>query len=210
MAQNYEIFINEIPLLLGREIEHTREMDSEIKRIEWDQTSEQLLQIVMQLEKGLTQIPVVIEHQDVRQLWETFRKNYRWMEAAGGVVSNEKDEILVIFRRGKWDLPKGKIDPGETPEQAAIREIEEETGASGLKINSHLTDTYHTYFLKEKRVLKKTFWYDVSCSVTDDIKPQFEEDIQVVKWVNNTGLKDCLKNTYASIKNVLGCYLGKG
>lgn len=105
--------------------------------------------------------------------------------AAGGylVRMNEKGkiEVLLIYRRGKWDLPKGKVDPGETIDQAGIREVEEEVGAKGIEILAKLEESHHTYPHKGKLVFKTTSWY-VMTTTSDELTPQAEEDIQKLEW----------------------------
>ena len=104
------------------------------------------------------------------------------LEAAGGYVLNTQGQLLVFYRRGSWDMPKGKIDAGETPEQAAKREVQEETGLENVQLGKFLGHTYHTYSLKGQRVLKKTWWY--AMTTTDhQVTPQTEEDIEEIQWV---------------------------
>ncbi|HLR36932.1 MAG TPA: NUDIX domain-containing protein, partial [Chitinophagaceae bacterium] len=70
---------------------------------------------------------------------------FQHWKAAGGLITNPKGEILLLFRRGKWDLPKGKMEAGEKPEETAIREVTEETGLKNISIVKKLTDTWHSY-----------------------------------------------------------------
>jgi 8-oxo-dGTP pyrophosphatase MutT (NUDIX family) len=127
---------------------------------------------------------------------------FRIMEAAGGLVLNPNGKSLMIFRRGKWDLPKGKLDKGETPEEAALREVNEETGIKKLKLEGHLITTYHSYTHKKQRILKRTYWYLMTIPNTQKATPQAEEDITLAKWVAKDKLKAKLKNTYPSILDV--------
>ncbi|MGI8893875.1 MAG: NUDIX hydrolase [Bacteroidia bacterium] len=122
--------------------------------------------------------------------------------AAGGIVLNQNDEILFIFRKDKWDLPKGKIDEGETAEKAAIREVQEECGLKNLKIVKQLPSTYHYYTEDDQAILKKTNWYLMQ--TTDSVlKPQQEEGIAKAEWKKPPIGKDVLENTYGSIRDVL-------
>ena len=121
--------------------------------------------------------------------------------AAGGLVTNENNELLMIFRRGKWDLPKGKLDEGESIETCAVREVEEETGINNIILGSLIDITYHDYFdtwIKEG-VSKETHWYAMKIKGTQPLIPQTEEDITDIQWVNNTDLRNCLSNTYPTI-----------
>ena len=134
----------------------------------------------------------------------SLKKRYKYIEAAGGLVLNDKGKVLMIHRLGVWDLPKGKLDKGETLRKAAIREIEEECGIGKLKIIKQLPPTYHIYTLNGKRILKKTFWFKMTSSDTKKPIPQIEENIDEVCWMSKTKLKRLNpKNTYRSILDVL-------
>lgn len=134
---------------------------------------------------------------------EEFYQLFKKVEAAGGLVNNEKGEWLFIFRMGKWDLPKGKISGKETPEEAAIREVSEETGLSALKISGDLPATYHIYTRKGKTILKRTRWFSMEAKNDQSLVPQTEEDISEVRWVRKVEMGNILANTYASIRELL-------
>nr|MDA3778631.1 NUDIX domain-containing protein [Bacteroidales bacterium] len=119
------------------------------------------------------------------------------------VVKAPDDKILVIKRRGKWDLPKGKIEPGESNEEGALREVEEECGISNLELKKLITTTYHTYTLNNEAILKRTFWYDMEHSSNSKLTPQTEEEISEVKWLSENDINMVLKNTFPSIIEVL-------
>lgn len=104
--------------------------------------------------------------------------------AAGGVVFNPKKDVLTIFRRGFWDLPKGKVDAGETIEQAAVREVEEETGAKVRLRNTNALRTYHCYIMYGKECIKETYWYDMDLLHDKELTPQTEEGITEIKFMN--------------------------
>ncbi len=135
--------------------------------------------------------------------WQLFISYCTLIEASGGLVMNEKNEYLLIFRKGKWDLPKGKLDYDETPEQAGIREVEEECGISNLEISKPLNKTFHTYSEKGKRILKKTHWYLMKTK-SQKLIPQMEEDITKAEWMTEQQIKNVVvKNTYSSIGELL-------
>lgn len=120
--------------------------------------------------------------------------------AAGGKVYNSKGEILFIFRNGKWDLPKGKAEPKETINQTALREVEEETGVSGLVITKPLEITYHIFKRNDRNYIKVTYWFKMFTDYEGKLIPQEKEGISKVKWIPETKLKKVLNNSYANIK----------
>lgn len=144
-----------------------------------------------------------IIHEDVDFAFAEFAKLYEIIEAAGGLVKNTKNEILVIYRRNIWDLPKGKIEENELPNIAAIREVEEECGITDLEILDLLNITYHTYQLNGKDILKRTYWYEMVYSGIQNPKPQIEEEITEAKWLNTNNLEEITNNTFPSIIEVL-------
>ncbi len=149
-----------------------------------------------------------IYHNNLEELKRNFISCFRFIEAAGGMVFNSRGQLLFINRFDKWDLPKGKIEPGETPESAAIREVEEECGISGVKIKSRLQCTYHTYFLKNTPHLKKTYWYRMEYPGNEPPSPQTGEFISKVIWAGTRELNMARQNTYGSIIDLLdeaGC-----
>jgi 8-oxo-dGTP pyrophosphatase MutT (NUDIX family) len=149
----------------------------------------------------------VFYHTDLEELKKAFFKKFTFIQAAGGLVLNEKKEILIIFRRSKWDLPKGKLDKGETLEECAVREVEEETGLTKIKLISPLTISYHTYHEGTKFILKESHWYNMQVSGKQKLIPQTTEDILELKWVKPGELSPYLKNSYPAIADVLELFL---
>jgi 8-oxo-dGTP pyrophosphatase MutT (NUDIX family) len=137
-------------------------------------------------------------------LFATFLSFYHVIEAAGGIVRHSSGKYLFIKRFGKWDLPKGKIEPGETPEMAALREVNEECGISGHSIIQSLPSTYHTYKLEGTRVLKRTWWFSMEFSGDLAAKPQEEEGISEVAWLVPSRFDIVLENSYRSIAELIG------
>jgi 8-oxo-dGTP pyrophosphatase MutT (NUDIX family) len=133
------------------------------------------------------------------------------LQAGGGLVLNEQNELLMIFRRGSWDLPKGKLDPGETIEACALREVEEETGVGNLTLIDFLGLTKHQYFdpyLKEE-VIKESHWYRMSVKGVPTLIPQAEEDITDIKWVPLAEVNELITHSFASIKEIIGLFFLK-
>jgi 8-oxo-dGTP pyrophosphatase MutT (NUDIX family) len=129
--------------------------------------------------------------------------------AAGGIVVNPNNEILWIFRRGFWDLPKGKLDQGETIENCALREVMEETGIKALHVKELIKATkhqYHDLYLNEP-VEKTTYWYKMTTDLMQEGLPQIEEDIEAIIWVKQEALAPYLEQTYDTIKEVIAAYL---
>ena len=151
----------------------------------------------------------VLWHSDLEKLKKAFFKNFKEIEAAGGIVQNDKKELLFILRLGKWDLPKGKVEKGEDIETCAIREVEEETGAVNLTLKKKIGETYHTYNAYGKHFLKTTHWFYITCPSKQTLVPQTEEDIAEIKWVKPKDIKEPLANTYPSIKDILGVWNNK-
>jgi ADP-ribose pyrophosphatase YjhB (NUDIX family) len=125
--------------------------------------------------------------------------------AAGGIVTNEKNEILFIFRRNKWDLPKGKLDPNEKIEDCAVREVMEETGLQNVQLGKHIGNTYHEYYDKyvQADVIKACYWYAMKTTSAEKLIPQTEEDITAIEWITQQELPHCLQNTYPNIIEII-------
>lgn len=140
---------------------------------------------------------------NIEQALEKFRKPFKYIYAAGGLIE-KNDQYLFIYRLKKWDLPKGKLDMGEGPEEAAIRECEEECGITQLTITKALEPTYHIYDHKGSYALKKTYWYTMTTKHEGILVPQLEENIENVVWFTKEQIKEqVLSNTYPAIKAVI-------
>ena len=139
----------------------------------------------------------------ITENWHDFCSQYNYIEAAGGLVFNSKNQILFIFRNNKWDLPKGKKEQFESLEECALREVEEECGVNGLLIDNKILDTYHTYVQNGVNVLKKTTWYKMHTNLSQSLTPQLSEGIERAIWVNKMDVKSKLQNSYLNIKDVL-------
>ncbi|MEQ8583260.1 MAG: NUDIX hydrolase [Marinoscillum sp.] len=141
---------------------------------------------------------------DKRDVIRYIKKKFKVIEAAGGVV-DKGGKILLIYRKDRWDIPKGKLDKGENKRDCAIREVEEETGVK-VTIEKKINATWHTYINKEKYVLKKTHWYVMRCLDDTHLAPQAEEGIDEVRWMTLTELRAALYNSYRSIRVVIQEY----
>jgi len=146
---------------------------------------------------------VFISGKSIQSMLKDFCTIFRVIKASGGLVQNGKGEYLFIFRYGKWDLPKGKLEPDEKIEDAAIREVSEETGISNLFLGEHISNTYHTYKQGGAIILKETHWFNMLYNGNEPLVPQQSEDISVAKWFAANHLDEILNNTYDTIREVL-------
>ena len=141
-------------------------------------------------------------HKIITDDWDLFCQDYICLEAAGGLVYNKDEKIIMIYRNGVWDLPKGKLEDDESLENCAIREVSEECGVKFLNIQEKITVTYHTYIIDKINYLKKTTWFSMYNSKDEKLIPQVEEGIAKVVWVNQNDLPNKLRNSYENIKDV--------
>ena len=139
---------------------------------------------------------------DEEVIWTVFRSLFTYIQASGGAVKNEKDSLLMIYRNRHWDLPKGKMEKGESPGMCAVREVEEECGIKNLKIVKKLSSTYHIFFLKNE-CIKHTHWYEMICKDGGKPKPQAEEGIKEAKWLTKEEVKKVKNKIYPSLHEIL-------
>lgn len=201
----YKIYINETPLYLTtpKGAEPLGPSGEKVLVLNYAGKKKYLINIVHQLESSKRFERVVVFSNDLEALWADFLRIFKLIPAAGGAVFNEKKLVLAIFRRETWDLPKGKIDNGESPEQAAVREVMEEVGLTEIKLGQHLLDTWHTYRENDKRILKRTYWYLMQTTQTE-LTPQTEEDIEKAAWVQLDEIIDYPSgHIYGNILDVL-------
>lgn len=155
---------------------------------------------------------IFIEHKTPEYFWRNvFIPSFTFIRAAGGVVFRN-NQMLFIYRNEKWDLPKGKIDDGETDENAALREVEEECGISGHSIVKKLPSTFHIYQSpykksKGKWMLKETVWFEMAYSGNEDGTPQADENITKIRWCKKDELTQIGNNTYENLKQIISLYL---
>jgi 8-oxo-dGTP pyrophosphatase MutT (NUDIX family) len=196
----YKIFINDKPFFITNS---KLKIEDNLESILFEQTK---FESILQSTKSKDFNGIILICEDVENVFQLFTNNYKLIDAAGGLVFNSNNELLLIERLGVWDLPKGKIDAGETPEIAALREVEEECAVNGLYIDNFICKSYHTYFFKEKYILKRTFWYKMNTNFNGLLVPQKEENITKVEWKHFTKNNIDNLNTYESIREVLKNY----
>ena len=145
----------------------------------------------------------VFFHNDFKELKDAFFKKFTLVKAGGGFVLTDRNEVLMMFRRGQRDLPKGKMDKKETFEECAVRETEEETGLNKIKLISPLITTYHTYHEGSRYALKETKWFTMKVHGEQKLIPQASEQITKLEWVKKDEVKKYLQNSFPSINDVL-------
>lgn len=146
---------------------------------------------------------IVFVSDNLSTLFKSFKTHFKNITAAGGLVINEKKQILMIFRRSKWDLPKGKVEKNETIEQAAVREVEEETGIKVDSLKELLKTTFHIYLHNGKYCLKENYWFKMKSHSKYPLTPQVEEDIEKIEWVDSENIDKYLAKSFPSIKDVV-------
>lgn len=151
-------------------------------------------------------LKLTIYANDLTSCWGNFRSQFVELKAAGGLVLNE-EHLLFIFRNGKWDLPKGKMETGEGVEETALREVQEECGINNLTLKKHLTKTYHIYPFDKGWIFKQTDWFLMISSQQKHLIPQTEEGIEEVKWIRKEDVGSYLKESYQTISIVIKNYL---
>ncbi|HNB82620.1 MAG TPA: NUDIX domain-containing protein [Chitinophagaceae bacterium] len=156
---------------------------------------EQIMDILM-----MSEVNDVLVVGNPEENLECFKHTLKLVKAGGGLVLNNRDEILFIYRHKRWDLPKGKCDPGETTEECALREVREETGLQNLSIEKPLCITYHIY-LEQEMILKETHWFQMY-STDRWLTPQTEEGIKKAIWVHRNNIRFQLEKTYPSVLQI--------
>lgn len=140
--------------------------------------------------------------QESERIFSLFAAQFLPVEAGGGLVVSPRDEVLMIFRNGRWDLPKGKLEPDEEIARCAVREVEEECGIRGIALGKLLTRTYHLYEMNGQRILKRTSWFEMANDGVEPLTPQTEEGITDIRWVATENVPSYLENTYLTIREV--------
>lgn len=201
----YKVYVNGKPFFMGTP-DTTGELgflpSKNIHNAPYMGKKKQIKQFLDLLNKNQAIEAVILYADNAEKIWADFQACFTILEAAGGYVTNPAQELLVFYRRDSWDMPKGKIDPGETPEQAAVREVMEETGLKNIELGPFLLHTWHTYTQKGERILKKTWWYTMQTTDTQ-VTPQTEEDIERIEWVKPAEWLASNPLVYKSIKEVM-------
>lgn len=201
METPVNIYINERPLVIADE-HATLSPEYHNAPVFRAPDENRISHTIDQLEKNELANAVFLDADPV-SLFNRVKAHFTVFEAAGGLISNPAEEVLLMFRRGKWDLPKGKLDEGETLEACALREVQEETGLHNISLGGKITETFHYYPWKNKKVLKHSHWYRMRFTGTELTIPQIEEDIMDIQWIRPENLGKYMQYSYQNIIDVL-------
>jgi len=191
----YKVFVNDKPVILTSEYpEDKRYKTYPLKYAD-------LPRIIRDFRKNANK-GVYLYHKNEEKLLKRFLKKFPNVIAGGGKVYNTKGKVLFIYRNDKWDLPKGKVESGESIELGAVREVEEETGVKGLKITRPLETTYHIFKRNGRYKIKITYWFEMQTTYQGELIPETNEGITKVKWLGKKKQAKALKNSYANIREL--------
>lgn len=197
----YKVFFNQKPIVLTTEITTPKE-DSPFFYVKF--TNKKFIVHVLKSKKVKM---LFLYHSKEEKLWYYFFNMFKLIEAAGGLVRNlNTNQYLFIFRNKKWDLPKGRINKNEDVKNAAIREVEEETGVENLSIIKPLNTTFHIFKKNRKYRLKKTFWYSMTTDYDKELTPETREGIEKAIWINKDSIPSLKNKMYRNINLVISSY----
>ena len=194
----YKVFINKLLIILTSKNKSLSQENSFLL------TSITLNEILKKVRKHKK---IFLYHPKKSELLKVFKSKIKVIFASGGIVKNDNNQILFIYRRGKWDLPKGKAEKGESIRETAVREVIEETGIEKLKIDKYFSNTFHIVRNNKKYFLKETSWFLMSSNFKGKLKPQLNEGIKSVKWKTFDDAKKIKKKTYGNISIILTDFL---
>ncbi len=189
----YKVFVNDKPLFLTNEI--AKETDFQLFLLE----SVDIEQLIIKMFNNKIQ-KAYLYYPDEKEILKKVKEKIPVNKAGGGLVYNKKGEVLFIFRNGKWDLPKGGIEKGEDITETALREVEEETGVTGLVIKKKLQKTYHIFKRNGRYKLKVTHWFEMKTNFEGTPVGQANEGIEKAVWLNPEEVKEALKHSFENIK----------
>tara|TARA_S200000501_G_scaffold131706_1_gene124519 strand:+ start:725 stop:1321 length:597 start_codon:yes stop_codon:yes gene_type:complete len=194
----YKVFINKLSIILTSK---NKSLSQENSFLLSSITLNEILKKVRKHKK------IFLYHPKKSELLKVFKSKIKVIFASGGIVKNDNNQILFIYRRGKWDLPKGKAEKGESIRETAVREVIEETGIEKLKIDKYFSNTFHIVRNNKKYFLKETSWFLMSSNFKGKLKPQLNEGIKSVKWKTFDDAKKIKKKTYGNISIILTDFL---
>ena len=193
----YKVFFNQKPLILTSKIIKSSD-SSPLMHIKFS-SKNQILKAV----KSKKIQSVYIYHKNIKKLWEIFTKKFPIKDAAGGLVQRNDDKLLFIYRKNRWDLPKGGVEKNELIIEAAQREVKEETGLADLIVINKIGETYHIFSNGNNYRLKRTYWFKMKSGYKGDLSPQKEEGIISAEWISKKRIPEILENAYENIKEIV-------
>ena len=193
----YKVFFNQKPLILTSKIIKSSD-SSPLMHIKFSSKN----QILKAVKSKKTQ-SVYIYHKNIKKLWEIFTKKFPIKDAAGGLVQRNDDKLLFIYRKNRWDLPKGGVEKNELIIEAAQREVKEETGLADLIVINKIGETYHIFSNGKNYRLKRTYWFKMKSGYKGDLSPQKEEGIISAEWISKKRIPEILENAYENIKGIV-------
>lgn len=202
MQQKYKVYLNShlIILLLSKDFYKQKPGCKLFFNKPSNKKVNEIINFLFQDEKAKV---LCFHSTNLEEMWQDFISIFDVIHAGGGLVKNINEDYLFIYRNDKWDLPKGKLDPGETIEQCAVREVEEECGINNLILGDKIKNTYHIYKYKGNNVLKYTHWFQMEYRGDESLVPQLEEGITHVEWISANELEKVKRNTYGNIMEVI-------
>ena len=193
----YKVFFNQKPIILTSKI--IKSTDSNLLiHIKFCSKN----QILKALKSKKIQ-SVYLYHKNINKLWEIFTKKFPIKDAAGGLVKSSNDKLLFIYRKNRWDLPKGGVEKNELIIDAATREVKEETGLADLIVIKRIGETYHIFKNAKNYKLKRTYWFEMKSDYKGDLIPQVEEGITSVEWISKKRIPEILENSFENIKGIV-------
>jgi len=202
MSQMYKVFFKDRILFLTNSLEEAL-LNNDFDALHKFTSHHELKLFIESFEEDSSLKQAFLYGRPIDVLLSELKKCFRFIVAAGGLVSNSNDDLLVIHRLGVYDLPKGKAEKDESVRETAIREVTEECGIEPLSIKQKLCSTFHTYNQKGIHYLKETVWFMMEYNGHSQPKPQTEEQITSAEWMSVTQLDTIISNTYPSIIEVL-------
>ncbi|MDE0536175.1 NUDIX hydrolase [Tenacibaculum sp. L6] len=196
----YKVFVNDKPIIFTTSIKNEGDFPVYIYK------NTIIEELIYKLKVGKIE-GVYLYSNNLDEVWPVFKEKFKVIVAGGGLVLNDNNEVLFIYRGSKWDLPKGRIEEGEEIEETAIREVEEECGIENLTIQRKLIDTYHLFVMDNEYRLKETHWYLMHSDYEGELIPQLEEGITEVAFKDEKATQEALMNSYANIQLVYNSYV---
>jgi len=189
----YKVFVNDCPIILTE----NENISTKINILNFEDVH--IIDLVETIFNNKNE-DIYLLCSNLNECWKEFKSHFKIQKAAGGKVQNSNKEVLFIYRFNKWDLPKGKFNKGESKQNCAIREVEEDCSITNLEIVNELETTYHIFKRNNKTILKITYWFLMETKHNGNLIPQTEEGIEKVEFKNSKETEEALKNTYENIK----------